>query len=117
MNLGGWDYCSHIDALDRWTPTNTDTDVPRAFRGADVQRFNIGETDWVLLDASYLRLSALTLSWNLPTKWISPVCENLRVYATCNNLFTWTPYKGYDPETGEDYPSAKMYVIGVNATF
>ena len=117
MNLGGWDYCSHVDALDRWTPTNTDTDVPRAFRGADVQRFNIGETDWVLLDASYLRLSALTLSWNLPTKWISPVCQNLRVYATCNNLFTWTPYKGYDPETGEDYPSAKMYVIGVNATF
>lgn len=117
MNLGSWDYCSHIDALDRWTPENTDTDVPRAFRGGTIQRYNIGDTDWVLLDASYLRLSALTLSWNLPAKWISPVCENLRLYVTGNNLFTWTPYKGFDPETGEDYPSSKMYVIGVNVTF
>ena len=117
MNLGGWDYCSHVDALDRWTPDNTDTDVPRAFRGGDIQRYNIGDTDWVLLDASYLRLSALTLSYNLPSKWINPVCQNLRVYFTCNNLFTWTPYKGYDPETGEDYPSSKMFVVGVNATF
>ena len=117
MNLGGWDYCSHVDALDRWTPDNTDTDVPRAFRGGDIQRYNIGDTDWVLLDASYLRLSALTLSYNLPSKWINPVCQNLRVYITCNNLFTWTPYKGYDPETGEDYPSSKMFVVGVNATF
>ena len=45
--------------------------------------------------------------------------EAVRVYATASNLFTITPYKGYDPEvaSGTDsgaYPSSRSFVFGVN---
>lgn len=108
---------SHKDMLDRWTPEHTNTDIPRAFKGERLQRFGIGSTDFVLLDASYLRCAALTLSYNFPSRLIRPVCENLRVYATGNNLFTVTKYKGFDPESGESYPAARMFTFGVNVAF
>ena len=117
MNLGSWEFASHRDALNRWTPEHTDTSVPRAFRGGSKQRFGIGETDFVLLDASYLKCSALTLSYDLPKSWLEKTAESVKVYFTANNLFTITPYKGYDPESGEDYPSSKMFVFGVNMSF
>jgi hypothetical protein len=45
----------------------------------------------------------------------------VRIYATATNLFTITPYKGYDPEVsgGTDrgaYPSARTFTFGVNLT-
>lgn len=108
---------AHKDMLDRWTPTHTDTDIPRAFKGEKLQRFGTNITDFVLLDASYLRCSALTFAYSFPSKWINPACSNLRVYVSANNLFTVTPYKGFDPEGGEKYPASRMFTFGVNVSF
>lgn len=108
---------AHKDMLDRWTPEHTNTNIPRAFKGEKLQRFGVGSTDFVLLDASYLRCSALTLSYNFPARLINPACSNLRLYATANNLFTITKYKGFDPESGEGYPVARMFTFGVNVSF
>src|SRR5690606_37102112 len=88
---------AHIDMLDRWSPTNTDTNIPRATYD-NPSRFGPGDTSWGIQDGSYLRLATLTLSYDLPVNWVDQVgLSSLRVYATGNNVHTWTDYKGYDP--------------------
>lgn len=115
MNSTGLDG-THKDMLNRWTPTNTNTDIPRAY--SESGRFGIGEVDWAVQDASFFRLSAVTLSYTFPRAWMKQVyAENLRLYVTGNNLVTATKYKGFDPESGDWYPSSRMWVVGVNLSF
>lgn len=79
--------------------------------------------------ASFLRLSNITLGYTVPKKLTKKFfVNNLRLYASANNLFTITGYSGYDPESstrgnmtpGVDwgaYPRAKTYLFGANITF
>ncbi|HLN22233.1 MAG TPA: TonB-dependent receptor [Bacteroidales bacterium] len=90
------------NALNRWTPTNTNTTVPRAVRGDPNKNTNI--SDRYIYDGSYLRLKNLTLGYTLPKAWVNYVkLSNVRVYATGRNLFTLTSYPFYDPEIGSGY--------------
>lgn len=114
MNSGGMS-AAHTDLLDRWTPTNTNTDVPRAYYGGG--RYTLGETDKAIQDASFLRLNALTLSYTLQDKVAESVfLKNVRFYVTGSNLFIVTKYKGYDPEGGDSYPISRMVVMGLNVS-
>lgn len=84
-------------------------------------------SDRYLENGSYLRLSTLTLGYNFGKlgNWVN----NLRLYATCNNVFTITGYKGVDPEIslgglepGMDwrnttYPRTRTFMVGVNVNF
>lgn len=84
-------------------------------------------SDRYLENGSYLRLATLTLGYNFGKigNWIN----NLRLYATCNNVFTITGYKGIDPEIslggltpGIDwrnttYPRTRTFMVGVNVNF
>ncbi|MGQ8336228.1 SusC/RagA family TonB-linked outer membrane protein [Sunxiuqinia sp. A32] len=116
MNSTGYGS-AHKDMLDRWTPENTDTNVPRATYDSSI-RFGTGETSWGLQDASFLRLATLTLSYDLPKSLVQRAgLSDFRVYTTGNNLFCLTKYKGYDPENGDWYPSARMFVFGLNFSF
>ncbi len=85
---------------------------------------------WAVEDASYLRLSNVTIGYNFPKKWLRKAgIQKLRLYATGSNLFVWTPYTGFDPEVstkgnnltpGVDYgayPRNHSYVFGLNVTF
>ena len=108
------------DLLNRWTPEHTNTDIPRVIANTgNYNRFNPSETSYAIQNASFLRLSALTLSYNLPEKLLgSWKLNNMRLYATGSNLFCVTKYKGMDPETGDyGYPPIKMYVFGLNVGF
>jgi len=50
-------------------------------------------------DADYLRIRNVQLAYNLPTKWLSGVnMTRVRIYATANNLFTFTKYRGFNPD-------------------
>lgn len=85
---------------------------------------------WGVEDASYLKLSNITIGYTFPKQLINKIgLTKLRVYATGNNLLTWTPYTGYDPEVstmssqltpGVDfgaYPKSRSFVFGVNVAF
>ena len=114
MNSGGMS-AAHTDLLDRWTPEHTNTNVPRAYYGGG--RFNTYETSLAIQNSSFLRLNALTLSYNLPSLFLEKVyLQNLRLYVTGSNLFTITKYKGYDPEGGDGYPNSRMFVLGLNVS-
>jgi TonB-linked SusC/RagA family outer membrane protein len=107
---------AHEDMKNRWTPENTNTNIPRAY--SEGGRFGLNEVDWAVQDASFFRLSVVTLSYKLPAKWLDAVkIDNLRLYVTANNLATFSKYKGFDPEGGDWYPTSKMYVVGLNLTF
>ncbi len=84
---------------------------------------------WVT-DGSYLRLRNITLAYDFDQSKLKTLKVNgLRLYATGQNLFTWTKYPGYDPETSSEgdglsrggdymgYPAARSIIVGVNLTF
>jgi TonB-linked SusC/RagA family outer membrane protein len=112
------------DALNRWTPQNTNTDVPRANanRPRDIYDIHVE-------DGSYLRLQSVTLGYQLPAGLI-PSTSNARVYLTGQNLHVWTSYSGFDPEAnsfGGDarsrgidlgaYPRARSWNLGISLSF
>lgn len=82
-------------------------------------------------DGSYIRLKNLSVSYDLPEKWLTKIgFSQLQVYANAQNLFTITKYKGYDPEIGANgqdvtrmgldngrYPSQRIYTVGLRVNF
>ena len=117
------------DALNRWTTTNEDTDIPRD--GYLQASYGFGVVDRFVEDASYLRLKVVTLSYDFKIgKGILKSVRTLRIYATGQNLLTLTGYKGADPEVntrqnanlaaGEDYtafPAYRILTFGLQLNF
>ncbi|MGI4834055.1 MAG: SusC/RagA family TonB-linked outer membrane protein [Janthinobacterium lividum] len=90
-------YSADVTVLNRWTPTNTNTDIPRAVYG-DPNNNNRTSTRF-LEDGSYGRFKTITLGYALPASVISRLhARTLRVYVQAQNLVTFTKYKGLDPE-------------------
>ncbi len=116
-----------VNMLDRWTPENPSNEYPRANRNADYLHMS----DRYLEDGSYIRVKVITLSYNLPAKWMNALkISDVRVYVTGENLITFTNYTGFDPEVsrfafdntriGYDYggyPSARTYLAGIILNF
>jgi hypothetical protein len=102
----GWNI--HADALNAWTPTNTNTDVPRWNYGD----LNTGNTQTrFLTDASYLNLQNINLGYTLPKAFTQKFQVNsLRVYASAENVFYWSKRKGFDPrQTFDDTATSTRY--------
>ena len=113
---------------DRWTPTNTNTDVPRAVPVP----YTILDSRFIE-DASYLRLKDVTVGYNFKLRYSGAAKLSARVYVSGQNLFTFTKYKGYDPEASRNgadetnglqqgiddgaYPAARTFIAGLSITF
>ncbi len=71
-----------------------------------------------IVDGSYIRLKNVSLSYNLPAKFVQKMkVSNVRVYGLAQNLFTITKYEGYDPETpGTVTPPLQVYTFGLNVS-
>jgi len=122
-------FGQYATTLNRWTPTNTNTDMPRAYYGDSPQNTRI--SDRFLEDGSYARLKNLTLGYNLPKDVLSKLhIRKVRVFASAQNLVTLTHYKGFDPEIstfndsntsqGTEFltvPQAKTITFGANIGF
>jgi TonB-linked SusC/RagA family outer membrane protein len=118
-----------VAVLDRWTPTNTITEIPKVVGQNNVS--NVYNSTRFIEDGSYLRLKAITLSYKIieNTKKIKGV-PKLSVFVTGQNLLTFTKYTGFDPEVnaygnsatemGIDYgtyPQALTLIAGINVEF
>ncbi|PRX39274.1 SusC/RagA family TonB-linked outer membrane protein [Salegentibacter salegens] len=110
--------------LNRWTPENTNTNVPRlidAINGPSMPQNST--TSYWLRSTDYLRMKNLQLGYNIPTNVLDGWnISKLRIYYTAQNLFTITNYlKGWDPEApsgrGSGYPVVMTNSIGFNLTF
>jgi hypothetical protein len=93
--------------LDRWTPDNTETDVPRVIL-SDPNGNGRASDRW-LEDGSFLRLTSIQLGYTLPTNIMSKYISSLRFYVTGQNLLTLTKFEGMDP----DFRSSGLFSSGV----
>ena len=112
--------------LGAWSESNQDARYPRLNRTAGQTK---DFTDRILENGSYMRLSAVTLSYQFNFKRTS-VVKNLGLSFTVRNAFTWSSYSGWDPEVSSftnnalkvgvdwsSYPSSRAYVCGITMTF
>ncbi|WP_316824416.1 TonB-dependent receptor [Pedobacter miscanthi] len=114
--------------LDRWQKPGDITNMPRLT--AYGQNYTLSPTSRNIEDGSFLRLSNVTLGYNLPKDFIKKArMASVRIYASGSNLWLWTKYKGPDPEInvsssatvlGYDLgtpPVPRTFQIGANITF
>jgi TonB-dependent starch-binding outer membrane protein SusC len=124
--------------LNAWTPTNTNTNIPRAISSDPNQ--NSRPSTRFLEDGSFLRLKNVMLGYNLPPASLQSLTKGavsgLRIYVSAQNILTFTNYSGYDPEVGNRtpqvgttgsaltngidffvYPQPKSYLVGIQANF
>jgi TonB-linked SusC/RagA family outer membrane protein len=114
-----------LDALNRWTTSNTDTDIPKA----NEDRNFVLSDRWVE-DASYIRLKNISLGYTFKADLIRKIkLRTARLYVSAQNILTFTNYKGVDPEVAYDnssttlgldyasYPNAKSITVGLNLGF
>jgi TonB-linked SusC/RagA family outer membrane protein len=99
---------------DRWKQPGDDAilqriDIPRRFTSKDIQ------------DASFVRLRNLNLGYSLPKSLLEKihVLKGVKVFVQGQNLFTWTKWRGLDPENNSvygrfQYPNARTYTAGIN---
>lgn len=118
-----------VAVLNRWTPDNRITDIPRAIGGGNVR--NVLNSSRFVEDGSYLRLKSITLAYNIASKTLDRLnMQKLSIYVTGQNLLTFTNYSGFDPEVnafgrsatelGIDYgtyPQSRTVTFGVNVEF
>ena len=114
--------------MDRYTATNTDGELPR-FTNTNTN--NTAMSDRYVEDGSFVRIQNITLGYKLPRTLINRVkMNNLRLFVTVQNLYTFTKYTGYDPEVGAynnsirlmnvdagHYPNPRTYMGGVSVEF
>ncbi len=118
--------------LDRWTPTNTNTQVPRLFYGRDAfTNLTANTVSRFVEDGSFIRGQNITLGYTLPVTAVNALKFNkVRLYAQVMNAFIITDYTGLDPElntsvtsnstVGVDYntnPTPRTVVLGLNVGF
>ena len=102
--------------LDRWTPANPSTTMPRAVYSDPyaATRFSSRFVE----NAGYLRLKNLQIGYTIPKPFLSRLIfvQNLRLYIGGINLFTVTKYTGLDPEN-DLIPPTRQFVFGISASF
>lgn len=111
--------------LNRWTPSNTDTDIPVASNSYGYR----SSSRWVE-DGTYIRLKNLSLGYNINKTLLNGTgIDKVRLYVSGQNLFTTTDYQGYNPDVsyrddnyslGSDYclyPNTRRVTFGVNLVF
>ena len=118
--------------MNSWTPTNTDTEIPRAaIRGRE-------RSSRFVEDGSYLRLKNVALGYNLPSQILGNIgVSGVRFSVSAQNILTFTNYSGLDPEVsyfgsggesrGDDnviighdfgnYPNLRSVTVGANVKF
>ena len=111
--------------------SNADKTSMPAIQKTDANANYTRISDLLVEDASYIRLQNISFGYTFPSKWMKKAkISNLKLYANIQNVWTWSKYKGLDPEigamwgdalmTGVDYgryPSPRIYTFGVNISF
>lgn len=128
------------EQMNYWTPQNMNTNVPRPHLAGTISSWNNKTSSRFLENADYLRITDITLGYNLDRTQLGFI-KSMRIYAQVRNPFTFTKYSGVDPESyyvdqtispsqnkadtskisaGVDLngiPNVKVYSIGMNINF
>ena len=137
MLLETFDYAKvEMDASGNPFVSNPSTDIPR-ITVTDLNGNGERITDKFVEDGSYIRLKNIQVGYQIPVEFLSAqnVIRGARVSVGVQNVFTWTKYKGFDPEVGAyvgnnvtasdqligvdygRYPLTRMYTVNVGIDF
>ena len=119
MNVGYKGYVWHKNALRRWQQPGDITDIPKIMWDQQLR-----VTDKDLINASYFAIKNIPLGYTFPKDWLTKIkMDNIRVYATANNLALFSHLKGMDPQynftgtVGYTYTPSRTYSIGIDIKF
>jgi TonB-linked SusC/RagA family outer membrane protein len=110
---------------DRWTGEGSTNSFPKASYSDPI----IYTSDLMVQDASYVKIKQIQLGYNLKPELIKQLgMTSLRLYLSLDDYFTFTKYKGIDPEVGSFsnnsqgidrglYPTASRFMTGLSVTF
>lgn len=111
----GWNQ--RVEMLNIWTTPGQITDIPGA-------KYDVMVTDHMVQNASFLRMKTLSIQYEFPKKWMQATryIKGVKVFGIARNLFTITPFEGYDPEPDMNlvqfnYPNTRQFVIGAEISF
>lgn len=93
--------------------------------------YHRGVSETFVEDASWVRLRSASIGYTLPKKWLgNSIVKNVNLSVTGNNLFLWTKYSGFDPEStttdsgsnvegfaGMTYPAVRSFLFSLNVGF
>lgn len=123
MNGGTLNRNVSVSFLDRWTPENQNTSIPRSGSNGITAVLSTRYIE----DASFLRLKTVSLGYNIKRDLIRGL-KAARISLSAQNLYTWTKYSGPDPEVSTKgfgltpafdfsaYPQVQTIVFGLNVT-
>lgn len=134
---GTYEWTENLDGVfnvrkevaERWRSDENpgNGNIPRT-RAGTTELFRYTNSRWVF-DGSYLMVKNLTLGYTVPLK-SNAYIKGLRVYASGQNLLTWTGYPGMNPEVSKNgsdglrqgidhtsYPVARVFTLGLNVKF
>jgi TonB-dependent starch-binding outer membrane protein SusC len=113
---------------DSWTPQNTGGTVP-IFESASNFSTNTQANSYYVEDGSYFRIQNFSVGYNLPASLLEKVrLQRVRIFASTNNILTFTKYSGLDPGVGGDvdtrfgidvgnYPVTRSFMGGISIGF
>ncbi|MBM6993011.1 MAG: TonB-dependent receptor [Prevotella sp.] len=111
---------------DRWTTDNTNATQPRA-GATNMDKYACSSA--MVFDGSYFKIKQIQLGYSLPRRVVNKLAlSSARVYLSLDDFFTFTHYKGFDPEASTNatsgmgidkgsYPISKKFVLGFNIEF
>lgn len=120
------------DVYERWHGEGTSNDFPRL--GKSHSNFTM-ISNFYVEDADYLKIKNVTLGYDFKKTFKKLPLQQLKIYVTAQNLFTFTGYSGMDPEVGYNggvesktdawasgidlgfYPSARTFMVGTSIKF
>ena len=108
-----------IGMLDTWQNVGDITAYPSIAFGT-----RLFQSDRYLEDASFLRLRNLTFAYTFDKEMLAKTkaFSSIRVYFQGQNVFTWSKWRGFDPESTTtsaffDYPTPKQFTFGIDVNF
>jgi len=102
----------------RWTPDNPNNQYPK-LRDDRQTKFS----DWWVEDGTFVRIQTVSLGYTIPLRKQVKFMDSVRLYVNVDNLFTFTKFKGYDPEVGANgiysggYPRLRRWTFGLDINF
>ncbi len=122
---------NHFVGFSPWTPQNRSTTTPRAVFGPTGASNAFAASSQYIESGNFLRIQQLEVGYRLPPMIGSGAfglrTGQSRIYASVNNLYTFTRYKGYDPEVlgsgdvlargvddGRIYPNVRSFTVGLS---
>jgi TonB-linked SusC/RagA family outer membrane protein len=116
----------HTDELNYWTPTNTNTDVPRPIIGDP--NGNARDSNRFIESGDYVKLQSMEIGYQIPVQANSFI-QKAKVFVNGQNLILFSKYKGYDPDfnsndgllsrgyDGGSFPNPRTISLGVEVNF